>query len=247
MASKQRIKRPTLKRTAPDRRFSGAFRPPEPGASSPEAPNAKREPKSDKKAGVPYEAVNGAYRLVDEYLRQGQKMAEELWLPQSNGGVPDVGKVVERFLRSAGDMGTAWFEMMNQWAAGPPEHAAPNGGTGPFAAGRRATHAAGANGATAAGALSTALSVSVESSRKFRITVDVFGAHAGTDVELVALKAADGSAALIDDIVAERDPTEGRITLSVRVPKGQPAAVYNGILVEKRTQRPRGTVSLVLE
>jgi hypothetical protein len=36
------------------------------------------------------------------------------------------------------------------------------------------------------------------------------------------------------------------VALRVRVPDDQPPGVYNGIILDRSTGRPRGTVSLVL-
>jgi hypothetical protein len=254
MGRKERVKRPVAKRTEPDRSWSGAFRPPTdadaggaaatPGDSGPSAPTGDARAAS-------YDAVNSAYRVVDEYLRQGQRMAEEFWLPPGGGNSPmqDFSRLFERFLRSAGDVGTTWLEMMSKWT--PPlaeQSSSPRGAAGPFGAGRVVRQQpSSVGGVEPSSGRSGGLSVSVESSRTFRVSVDLNRADEPGDLELAELAAPDRSLATIRDIRLEVDPSDNRVILRVCVPDGQPPGVYNGLLLERGTQRPRGTVSLSID
>jgi hypothetical protein len=254
MASKkQRVRRPVPSRTDPDRRWRGVFGTPK---TQPENGNSRASAGPDSQAAngaraASYEAVNNAYRVIDEYLRQGQRMAEQFWLPSGGGTGPmgsmqDAGRVFERFLRSAGDMGAAWLEMMSRWSSPTERDDAPAGKASPFTAGKQAPgHQARADPQGSSGA--SGLSVSVESSRKFQIWVDLHGQGQRTDLELRELTALDRSVPAITDIRLEAGSAEGQLTIRVRVPEGQPAGVYNGLLIGRGNHRPGGTVSLSLE
>jgi hypothetical protein len=244
MSANERIKRPELERTSPERRWNGVFEPrdAEADARSEERPPADGD--FTRSESTPYEAVNGAYRVIDEYMRQGQKMAEEFWLPLSGGSARDVSRVFERFMRAAGDMGMAWVEMMSPMRP-PSRTESPKGSAGPFAT--STSHPDGdATSGRARSAEPTGLSVSIESSRRVEVTVDLRGGASPSDLALGALTALDSAAAPLGDVKLEPDEVDGHVVVRIRVPENQASGVYNGILLDRSTSRPRGTVSLVV-
>jgi hypothetical protein len=192
--------------------------------------------------------VNGAYRVIDEYLRQGQRMAEQFWLPAGDAGTPmdNVGKVFERFVRSASEMGTAWMEMMGQWG-GPAERRgeSPRGVAGPFTAGEPRTNGHAVVPAPSASA-PPALGVSVEASRKFRVQVELAGPVAAAEVEISRLVAKEPGGRPLRGVRLDAGTSGAGVTLKIRVPAGQPAGEYRGVLLDRRTGEPRGIVLLTL-
>ncbi|MFT3768299.1 MAG: hypothetical protein QM820_22850 [Minicystis sp.] len=97
--TRERIKRPEPERTQPLRNWSGAFGSPgQPGSASmppgqgvppgfsgsvppyPGPPGAARDPVS--------RGVEAGYRVIDEYLRQGQAVARAMWSPFIPGFAP---------------------------------------------------------------------------------------------------------------------------------------------------------------
>ncbi|MGO9833620.1 MAG: hypothetical protein ACLP1X_05340 [Polyangiaceae bacterium] len=252
MAQSERMKRPMPERTEPDRSWRGAFGAATDASRSPsEVASAVEEAQSPDRKGASYDAINDAYRVIDDYLRQGQRMAEQFWLPAtgSNSPMNSFGPIVERFMRSAGDMGTAWFEMMTQWSTPPRGIEVAQGTAGPFGAGKTTRHSQPGfegEGARDVPATGGGVSVQVESTRKFQISVDLFDASERGDLELHGLGAAELGLSPITNVLLERDPSSRRITVRIHVPEGQPPGVYNGMLLERETHRPRGTVSLSL-
>jgi hypothetical protein len=272
----QRRKRPEPDRTEPDRSWAAsAPRATKQNGAKPSAarakPNgatpsgAKRAPKDDDTgagAGAEpktsdranprsstYRALNDAYRLVDEYLRQGQKMAENIWLPQSGSGAPSFPAfgAPDRFMRAVGDMTLAWVEVMQQWtsAQGAPSRA-PTGSAGPFTAGvtpepRAATPAA---GVAASPLHERELTVSVEAKGRVTVSVQLAERIDLAELEVTALRPAKGRADAIGEVSLNVDGTSA--VLRVVVPERQPRGTYNGLLVETKTQKPRGTLSLVV-
>ena len=242
MAQRKRVKRPVPTRVEPERAWNGVF------GARPAAKAAETKTNGEARARAPgrapekadgraasYEAVNGAYRVIDEYLRQGQRFAEQ------------VGRLLERFVRSAGDMGSAWVEMMGQWRS-PYERAseAPRGGAGPFSAGRSAR--SGAHATEPPVGRETAanrLVVSVEASRAFEISVDVAGTIEPGDVEVGPIASTNGKPTAPGRIRIDAQATD-RLAIRIRVPRGQPPGAYEFALLDRRTKQRRGTVSLTL-
>jgi len=191
--------------------------------------------------------VNGAYRVIDEYLRQGQRFAEQIWLPGGSAAPAEqIGRLLERFVRSAGDMGSAWLEMMGQWSA-PYERAseAPRGGAGPFSAGRSARDPDPA-APTMREATAQGLVVRIEATRTFEVSVETVGAIEPAGVELGPLVSANGKLPPLRGVRLDAGSPDRRLTIRIRVPKGHPAGIYRGSLLDRGTKQLRGTVSLTL-
>jgi hypothetical protein len=251
MQRKKRRKRPPVARTEPDRSFAGWVKPGPPR----EGPGAGRpaEPEPEE-SGPPngrdrtYQAINGAYRLIDEYLRQGQKMAEELWLPaEASGRTQGAFDAPMRFMRAMGDMTMAWMEVMQQWPGG---SAQPQGSgvAGPFTAGRPPpAPPAGPAERAASPSATRPLRVSVNATVPVEVSVHLAD---GTDLsDLVAseLRTFGGDPASIRSVVVEATGPRGEPpVLRIAVPPGQAAGTYSGLLVSRASQQPRGTISLVV-
>jgi hypothetical protein len=239
-----RRKRPPVERTDPRRIWPATDAPPrDDSASEGDAPTSRgaREPPGAREAS--YQAINDAYRLIDEYVRQGQKMAENLWLPTEDpGGEAEGGfKAPLRFMRAMGDMTMAWVDVMQRWTN---DAVSPSGvAVGPFTAGRtppEQPRAESSNGATRA----PALRVSVKSRGVVEVSV-----HLGEGTQLGELSPGElrpfsGDAAPIKGVTLEAGSAGEGPLLRVVVPDDQPPGTYNGLLVDLSTQRPRGTVSL---
>src|SRR5580704_15258439 len=77
-----RIKRPVPKRIDPDRSWKSVLGGVEPGTpSSNGGPSQGSAPRTVDGREPSYDAVNDAYRVIDDYLRQGQRVAERIWMP----------------------------------------------------------------------------------------------------------------------------------------------------------------------
>jgi hypothetical protein len=248
MAQRKRVKRPVPTRVEPERAWNGVFgaRPASKAGAEVRSNGDARAPKADGRAAS-YEAVNGAYRVIDEYLRQGQRFAEQVWLPAGSAAPAEqVGKLLERFVRSAGDMGSAWLEMMGQWSS-PSERAseAPRGGAGPFSAGRSARDGAHPVEPPVGESAAKRLVVSVEASRAFEVSVDVTGTIEPGDIEVGPLVSKDGKSTARRPARIDAEASD-RLAIRIRVPKGHPPGAYEAPLLDRRTKQRRGTVNLTL-
>jgi hypothetical protein len=248
-----RRRRPPADRTEPDRSVNAQRRKPSApktnGASAPGgAPDGR--PKVDaREAG--YQTINDAYRLIDEYVRQGQRMAENLWLPLTGLETDEKSqfKAPERFMRAMSDMTLAWVELMQQWTTNvqPNPSQAATGEGSPFTAGRATrergeTAAAARDGAPA----SRALRVAVESRGRVEVSVHVADATALTSLVPSELRPFGAEASPITGVSLDLASDTDAPVLRIRVPDGQPPGAYSGLLVERGSERPRGTVSLLV-
>jgi hypothetical protein len=234
MARPTRMKRPKAARTEPERSFTRRSpREAPPPGRPPEAAEELQEPRDARSAA--YEAVNGAYRVIDEYMRQGQRFAEEFWLP-SPGGRPagaELPRMVERFMQTAGEMGSAWLEMIASVAT-PPRTEEIRGTAGPFGAGGHAPEVQ--------HDLRSGLTVAVESRRPVRLSIEAPSGF--RDAQVSALVSTDPVKPPITGVRIEM--IEDETVLRLIVPEEQPAGRYHGVLLDRRTERPLGTASLVL-
>jgi len=235
MTKPTRVRRPKAQRTQPDRSFVGRSRSERNGQAESAPDDAEhRDPRSSS-----YEAVNSAYRVIDEYMRQGQRLAEEFWLPSSGAGrqaAAEVPRMIDRFVRSASEMGSAWLELMASTTT-PAQKDGIRGTAGPFGAGKRAQEASRRSS-------SSGLTVAVESQKPVRISIDA--PDGLRDLQVSALVSMDQSTPPLTGVEVEVD-ANGEAILRVVVPPGQPSGRYHGVLLDRRTERPVGTASLIVE
>jgi len=221
-------------RSAPDRRFVRG----EAARATATDPSAARAASPQ---DVGYEAINGAYRVIDEYLRQGQKVAGELWLPGTDGrpGIADVPRVVERFMQSAGDLGAAWLDL---FAAGvTPASGKPDatGTAGPFRVGRRADSPT--SGSPAAAPVASAVPLVVSTARPVDVSVDASGPVESWSLGAVA--GARGSAAT--GVSARLAPgPDGRAVLTVKVAATAKRGTFTATITRPDAEGPAGVVTI---
>jgi hypothetical protein len=240
MDDSNRRKRPPVERTEPDRSWMN-------GSSGPAAAGTSADARE---AG--YQAINNAYRLIDEYVRQGQRMAENLWLPLGGGSAARAASAFnapERLMRAMGDMTMAWVEMMEQFtknAQSKPEQA-PAGSAGPFASTRVDQPAGAPSAAPAASSAKTAtppLKLTLDARGRVEISVQLGDGAALDRLETTELRSFGSDAEPIRGVELSGVPEDP--VLRVRVPEGQPQGTYNGLFLERGSRRPCGTVTLVV-
>jgi hypothetical protein len=234
MDDTNRRKRPPVERTEPDRSWMN-------GSSGPAASGTSSDARE---AG--YQAINNAYRLIDEYVRQGQRMAENLWLPLGGtaGGTASAFNAPERLMRAMGDMTMAWIEVMEQFtknAQSKPEQG-PAGSAGPFASTRVAQPSA----APAPSSAKTAqpLKLTLDARGRVEISVQLGDGAALDGLETTELRSFGSDAEPIHGVELAGVPEDP--VLRVRVPEGQPPGTYNGLFLERGGKRPCGTITLVV-
>jgi hypothetical protein len=212
----ERLHRPDLARDTPRREFSHYARTYGMGG-------APADPVAD--------GVRLGYSVLDEQMRQGQRLAERLGgagLGGARAGAAplDMGGLVARALDLYRDMGALALAAAEAVARNPA-----------LGAGLRAA-AAPASPAAAQAAPAQGFALEIQSSRRIGVKLDWRSGERPAAVCLGPLHAAQGGAKPIAD--ARFDGA----TLSLKVDDDQPAGTYHGVLVEAASGEAAGTLTV---
>lgn len=71
-------------------------------------------------AAAAYEALNASYRAMDEWMRQGQHIAEQVWMPWIRPWVGTASPFIppEQWARAYGDLAMVWMSLAQAWTSG---------------------------------------------------------------------------------------------------------------------------------
>jgi len=224
MSTDDRIRRPALDRTEPIRAWSALLR--GPGGSFND---------------VVARSVDLGYRVVDEYIRQGQQAAERF---SGRGYAPetvtaDVQELGARMAQYTSDFFGLWVEVMQAMLSGgtPRAAAAPHNGAAP---GAPAPHGAAPDGPRTS---PPRVRVEIASLRPAEVVLDLRPEATGRRLVVPALRTLEPDRAKLEGVVVEADPGDA-IRVRMRIPDELPAGTYNGVIVDDETSRPLGTVSV---
>jgi hypothetical protein len=243
---RQRLRREDPERTGPIRQWSTLFR-----SSETRSSNMATEQNHDTSDGahkaddVISRAVEIGYEVIEEQIRQGKRVAESLTTArpdQANGAQSGGKELIERLLHFYTDLGSLCFELMESIIRNPgvgellrPQ---PNGTQAPpFAA--RAPNGSGSKTASVATEVSSVMPVRVTLSLDEDIP-----AHCALGIH--ELHALDRTKPPLRAVSFRNGSADGRQTLRVSVPDGQPPGTYSGAVIDSSTNEPRGTVSVVV-
>ena len=241
----ERITRPIPERTGSIRSWSALL-----GAAAARSGDAGT-PGGATLGGVVSRSVEVGYRVVDEYLRHGQRVAERLGDRSLTPGtmVQDFQELTARMARYASDLMDVWFQLIELAAAGRGAPHRPSGDRGAPAdpAPPRAPEppAAGSTGRDSHdGEGGTRVSVQIASLQPAEVTLDLRPGSTGLPLIVHALRAAEPDKPRLTEIALEPASEDGVRRLRIRIPPEQPPGVYNGLVIDERTSRPAGTLSV---
>jgi hypothetical protein len=229
MNEKERAKRPRLERTEPIRAFGGLFGFP---AASGEGARTGAASLGD----VVSRSVELGYRVVDEYVRQGQaaaqRMGERPFRPER--AVQDVQQLTARMVQHASDFMRLWFEVVQLATTGGER--------------RQTAESEGTAGPPAAVDEGRAPRIRVElaSTRQAEVSLELRPDAGAGPLVVQSLRASEPDKPRLSDVAVHATPGDDTLLLRVGVPADHPAGVYNGLIVDERTSRPVGTVSVRL-
>jgi hypothetical protein len=261
--SRERIKRPEPERTHPVRNWSTVF-----GAPNRTTPPGVRA--SSDGRPVPNDPVSrgveAGYRVVDEYLRQGQNVARAMWGPFMPGagappfpgwagttGFPQPEEVQQRMgamMRSATDLAMMWMDFVSLGGLGmgafaPQAASYPPGSHAPFPTnGERAAPPAKPPEHAREDRPQTVIAVELKSSRRAEVSVDLRSGSAGLTLAVHDLRASEPDRPRMRGIGIQGFPAEDRVLIRIDVPDDLPAGVYTGIIVDEQSSLPRGTLAV---
>ena len=222
-----RIRRPPLDRTEPIRAWSALFGS-GPGGSLND---------------VVSRSVELGYRVIDEYIRQGQRVAERFndrsYGPETVTG--DIQELGARMAQYASDFFGLWLDFVQVVMSGGTLRE-----TSAAEDGARARPAAPGNGAarrTPEAPAPTRVRIEVVSLRPAEVSLDLRPEAAGRPLVAQGLRAVDPAKPKLDDVALEAGPG-GELLVRIRVPGDAPPGTYNGVVVDAETSRPLGTLSV---
>ncbi len=248
MSPPSRFKRPELDRSEPIRSMTALFGPPRNGAPPRAADAAGASPGKD---GVS-RGVDLGYRVIDEYMRQGQSLARTMWSPrlaqETLGSDPQ--QLAGRMYQYASDLAGAWLEymqaMMAQVPASPPPqpgaHAVGGFGLGTNGKTPEAKPPPPPAEARVEAPTAPSVSVQVSSRRRTEVTVDLKPGSLDALLSVYDLRARDSALPRISGVAADVSKADHRVTLRIEVPDGQPPGVYTGVIVDEASNLARGTL-----
>jgi len=248
----ERITRPKLERTRPMRNWSTLFD--GPAAETTQADSkpgpAARQAHGGSLNDVVSRSVDLGYRVVDEYIRRGQQAARRISersydVQAITGDVQDLGV---RTLQYASDFAALWLDLLQRAATDSallrPQAAADSAKAPAASDGAREHSAPAAPGPATEHVQPVRVKIEVAAAQPTEVTLDL--RPDATDRQLIvhALRAVDPDKPRLSDVGIRPGADGEPATLWVRVPPGQPAGVYSGVIVDQQSSRPVGTLSL---
>ncbi len=238
-APNERLRRPEPQRTGPIRNATGYFR--ESHSWGSEDHPAWREP-TEVLDDMVTQGVNLGYRVIDEHLRQGRSAAAKLrsGIDDTGGDGNDMDELLTRLQRIYKDVGSLCYDAFDvlarspallRWLAGRD----PDGGqSGTSRGASQATAPIGGAG----------IAVEVSSTRRILVNLNLPPESEPYVPAVHALHAGDPNCPPLTAIAFRIDPASRVPILEVNVPDHQPPALYTGVVVDRTTNEPKGTLSV---
>jgi hypothetical protein len=244
VSANDRLKRPRLERVQPIRSWSTLFKAPTADGSGTNS--------ADNKGGASLQdvvsrSVELGYRVVDEYVRQGQKAAQRLndrsYGVQAIAG--DAQDLAMRMLEHASDFAAVWLEFVQIAAAG---NATASSSAGEDAAktkpDERPNAAAPASRSKDASPERLRVRIEMLSTQPTEVSLDINPDAARLPLIVHALRAVDPDKPRLSEVSFEAGADKQPGCLRIHVPPGQPAGIYSGLMIDEQTSRPVGSVSV---
>lgn len=237
MNDRDRLRRADPPRTEPLRQWSSLYRGPDSWnpRDTPPRDEDDEAPKADRWNDVVSEGVALGYRVIEEQIRQGQRVAEQIgeasYGPAAITG--DVREASERMVRYSADLVALWLDFVNTTI-----------GNGDILRALSAAWQPGAAPAPAAEA--AAMPIEICSSRPLRAHLELKPGAAGRPLAVPGLHALEADKPPLTAVTFEPAGSEGGACLRIRVPDGQAAGRYAGVVVDQQSGEPVGTLSVRL-
>ena len=186
-------------------------------------------------------AIERGYQVIEEQINEGRRIAERFrgYSDDVRKVNDDTSRLIERSLRFYTDVGYLWFELMESLMrreALRAESQAASNGTAPGQ-----SHAHDANGSVNGSARSRRSDVEIEliSDSPTSVSLDLQSSP-GDTLAVSPLHAANERNPPLTDI-RFREGENGPV-LRIKIPPGQPADTYSGVVVDGRSYQPKGTL-----
>jgi hypothetical protein len=237
MDNHERIRRPDPERIEPKRDPAACFF----NAGTGTDPKSKPQPKSPTEETVDAVAhgVRLGYQVVEEQIREGQRLAQRLRQAADLKGVTDsegLGPLVGRALNVYKDLGALCFDAIEALVRNP----ALRQGLSRILQGEAESEPGAAPDAD------EVCAVEVRSSHRTQVTLKLARAPRTSLPHVHALHAPDLAIPPLTNVRFFMEPRTGAAMLHVDIPDGQAPATYTGVVVDRTTNEPCGTVCIRL-
>ena len=236
MSGDERITRPRLERSGPIRSWSGIMG------------TTRSEPVASVSDAVS-SAVDLGYRVVDDYIRLGQRAAQQIgtrpFAPETAAG--DLQELMTRMAQYTSDFLGVWSQFVDVAVGGgmmrgfpPPPSASP--GVGSEAPVGSEAHDRTATNGDVRSLERTRVRIEVLSPLPTEVFLDLDPSAAARPATVQALRSVDASKPVLTGVALEpgHDGEPPRLTL--RVSREQPTGVYSGVVVDAENSRLLGTL-----
>jgi hypothetical protein len=250
MSTNDRRRRPPVERTHPVRSWAALL---DGGARRASEADAPASDPAGRVTHAVSKSVEIGYRVIDDYLQQGQRVARRLSDGSSGAEIwaTEIQDLGVRMARYASDFMAAWMELLELTARGGggaprpaarPETAGPSASP-PAPAAHRSPGATSPAGPAPAAEPGARVRVAVRSRLPIEVDVDYRPERVGGPaVRAHALRAFEPEKPRIEGVSFRPQTAAEPATLFVHVPDDQPAGSYEGLLVDEATNRPVGSV-----
>jgi hypothetical protein len=169
------------------------------------------------------------YAVIQEQLRQGQLIAQQWTQGKRPGNGFDVAALLQRTMHLSTDLGALLFDVTSAITR-----------TGNGDARRADSASAPSAGVAASGVANARLSVEIETRGHTKVTLDLSASAIEGHLHVPALYSLDGESPPLTRIEFDG------LALRIQIPEEQPSGTYSGVVVDRRTNEPRGTLSVLL-
>ena len=215
--------------------------------TSNQARNAsKGKSASDSMDDVVTHGVNLGYEVIEKYLRQGQRVAEEL----TNGSHSakskdnDWEKMVDNMLRLYRDMSGFWIDAIEVLMRSPEFLSTVVGVFGSNVKAKFQNDQEDLN--PAVNGENVKVAVEITSKKPAQVTLDIRPHPIQSILHVHSLHAHDPKIPPLTDVSFRADGNLAGPVLALSIPDHQPAATYTGVVVDQKTNEARGTICVRL-
>ena len=250
MNDQQRLHRDDPERTNPIRHWSKLYRQDDSwGAQASPASSSPTQAASPNKTtdDAVSQGVKLGYQVIEEHIRQGQRIAQQFNTRSynlSNVG-NDVRELAERLVRDSTNLLSLWFNLMTSLAgnvdlsrqsARPPSNPSPTANNGVSPQKTSPTEDATERG--------TAVSIEILSSCPTQVTFNLSPQAERLFLATPGLYTINADKPPLTDIIFIPTLENNPASLRIRIPDQQPPDLYSGVLVDRNTGLPQGTLSV---
>jgi hypothetical protein len=250
--SARRVARPRLERDAPKRAWSGLF------GRETRASSDEPAPIRDGSGFMPNavsETVELGYRVIEDYLREGQQAAKAFgvagWRRAPGTDDDELQRMAQRVVQYGTDFAGMWMDLAARVAQSsqmwPPYSTTDRGPGQSDGSPRSPPESSGAQASTTiVGSSGVRVTVSIASRRRTTAAVEL---RAGPCEGLVVqeLRCSAGGRAMIRNVEISQSPEDEAVHIAIRIPEKLQPGVYNGLILEADSSLPRGTLSVRVE